>query len=236
MTSPAATRVRATQRSSLFAFFLKRRGDRRWDVVIRATGTAGLLGLPVVLMVPRSVPLVWLAVLGIPANSPLSPVVPAAFEPLIMEAAKHAAVLPVTLVALGTYLYMEYLNWHVYSWVLSRRPFARVREKGWVGWSLDRFARAPFATVVFFAVTPVPFWAVRSLAILTGYPLFRFMSATAVGRLPRLWFYAWLGAALRVPAVILLGVIVGTAAVVIVGRLVEGKPVLAEAVEGGVRR
>ena len=66
-------------------FFTKRRGgnERRWDLVIRSAGVAALLGIPTIIIYPRSIPLVWLAVLSIPANSPLSPIIPAAFEPLI---------------------------------------------------------------------------------------------------------------------------------------------------------
>ena len=68
----------------------KKRGvdERRWDLVIRSAGIAAILGIPVIIAFPRTIPLVWLAVLSIPANSPLSPIIPAAFEPLIMEAAK----------------------------------------------------------------------------------------------------------------------------------------------------
>jgi uncharacterized membrane protein YdjX (TVP38/TMEM64 family) len=177
--------------------------------------------------------LVWLAVFAVPANSPLSPVIPAGFEPLIIEAAKHAPVLSVTLVALGAYMYMEYLNWHVYAWVLGTKVFGGVREHRWVRRGIDWFARAPFWTVIFFAVTPLPFWAIRSVAILGAYSLARFMAATAIGRFPRILFYAWVGAVFRIPTWILIAVIVGTAAAVIVPRLVRHQRVLADPVLDG---
>ena len=212
----------------MFAFLIKPRGDFRWDRLIRVTGTAALIGIPVVIMSPRMVPLVWLAVLSIPANSPLSPVFPASFEPLVMEAAKYERAIWVTLVALVAYLYMEYLNWHLYSWVLSRGMLEPLRNKPWVQRTVIQFGRIPFATVVFFAFTPLPFWIVRCIAIFDGYALGRFMVATAVGRFPRFYLYAWLGAVLRVPTVILVSVIFGAGAIVIVSRLAQGKPILAE--------
>ena len=214
----------------LLVLLTKRRGDRRWDVLIRAAGTVALLGIPTVVIFPRLVPLVWLAVLAIPANSPLSPILPTAFEPLIMEAAKYEKAIWVTLVALTTYLYMEYLNWRLYSWVLNREVFARFKEHRWVRKSTRQFARSPFATVVFFAVSPLPFWVIRIVAIYHHYPLRSFMGATAIGRFPRLFAYAWLGELLRIPTVVLLGVIFGTAAVIIVYRLARGKRVLADTV------
>jgi len=213
-------------------FFTKQRGgvERRWDLVVRSAGVAALLGIPIVIIFPRSIPLVWLAVLSIPANSPLSPIIPAAFEPLIMEAAKYEKAIWVTLVALSAYMYMEYLNWHAYAWVLSRRALKGLREHRLIQRSLRYFAFAPFGTVIFFAFTPMPFWAIRTLAILDSYPVRKFMTATAIGRFPRLFLYAWLGATFRIPTLVLVGVIFGTAAIVIVYKLLQGKRLLSDTV------
>jgi uncharacterized membrane protein YdjX (TVP38/TMEM64 family) len=217
---------------AIVRFFTKQRGgdERRWDLVIRSAGVAALLGIPIIIIFPRSIPLVWLAVLSIPANSPLSPIIPAAFEPLIMEAAKYERAIWVTLVAVSAYMYMEYLNWHAYSWVLSRRALKGLREHRLIQRSLRYFAFAPFGTVVFFAITPMPFWAIRTLAILDGYPIRKFMPATAIGRFPRLFLYAWLGAVFRIPTLVLVGVIFGTAGAVIAYRLLRGKRLLSDTV------
>ena len=216
-------------------FFTKRRGagTKRWDLMIRSAGVAALLGIPIIIVFPRAIPLVWLGVLAIPANSPLSPIIPAAFEPLIMEAAKYEKAIWVTIVALCAYMYMEYLNWHAYAWVLSRRALEGLREHRWIRRSLEYFAFAPFGTVVFFAFTPMPFWAVRTFAILDGYPVRTFMAATAIGRFPRLFIYAWLGSIFRIPTLVLVGVIFGTAAIVIVYRLLHGKKLLSDTVLNG---
>lgn len=216
-------------------FLTKPRGgdERRWDLVIRSAGIAALLGIPTIIIFPRAIPLVWLAVLAIPANSPLSPIIPAAFEPLIMEAAKYERAIWVTLVALCTYMYMEYLNWHAYAWVLGRRALKGLREHRWIKRSLKYFAYAPFGTVIFFAFTPMPFWAIRTLAILDGYPIRTFMTATAIGRFPRLFAYAWAGSIFRIPTLVLVGIIFGTAAAVIVYRLLRGKKLLSDTVMNG---
>jgi hypothetical protein len=203
-------------------------GDRRWDVFLRATALVGVLGIPVLFFVANSAPLVWLAVVSLPANSPLSPLLPTFFEPLIIEAAKWAPVWAVTLVACSGYMYMEYLNWHVYGWVLNWDRMAGLRSRRSVRWGVRMFAMSPFWMVVIFAFAPLPFWAGRALAILHHYPLGRFMVATAVGRVPRWWLYAWFGSRIHVPVWILVAVIVVPALAVIVPRLVRGESLLAE--------
>jgi uncharacterized membrane protein YdjX (TVP38/TMEM64 family) len=209
---------------------LRRVGDGRWDRLLRGTGLVGLAGIALLLLVPESAVLVWLAVFALPANSPLSPILPTAFEPLIMEATRYERALPVGLVALAAYMYTEYLNYHLYAFVLSSERFARLRERRWVRWGTERFSQAPFATVVIFAFTPLPFWVARCLAILHRYSFRSYMVATAVGRLPRFLAYAWLGAVLEAPSVVLLGVALGGGAAVIAWRLARGERVLDEPV------
>lgn len=207
---------------------VKPRGDRRWDALLRMTAVAGLLGIPTILLFPGTVTLVWLGVLSLPANSPLSPIIPTAFEPLIMEAAKWEHVWAVTAVATAGYMYMEYVNWHVYAWVLGWERLTGIRERPSVRWGIRHFGRFPFWTVIVFAFTPLPFWVARMLAVLYRYPLRKFMAATFVGRMPRILIYAWFGQILRVPTWMLVTFIFGTAAVVIVGRLIRGEPVFKE--------
>ena len=70
-------------------FLTAPRGDRRWDVFLRSTAAAALLGIPVVLLVPGAVTYVLLAILSLPANSPLSPILPSFFEPIIIETVSY---------------------------------------------------------------------------------------------------------------------------------------------------
>jgi uncharacterized membrane protein YdjX (TVP38/TMEM64 family) len=83
------------------------------------------------------------------------------------------------------------------------------------------FARYPFATTVVAAATPFPCWVVRILAVLHAYPLRPYLTATAIGRFPRIYLYAWLGAWLRIPTWALVTVIVGSTAVVLAWRFVK---------------
>lgn len=206
------------------------RGDRRWDWFLRGTVAAALAGIGLATTLPSAIPLVWLAVVSVPANSPLSPVLPTLFEPIVIEAGKFADPWSVSAVALGGYMYTEYVNWHLYAWVLQRDKAAWLRRQRWVQRSVEYFSRAPFASVVVFAFTPLPFWVARGLAILRRYPLGPYLLATAVGRWPRFFLYAWLGSAVRIPAWVLVVVIVGGAVAVVVGRVGRGESLLSETV------
>lgn len=212
------------------SWLLRLHGDRRWDWFLRGTVVAALLGAVLAFALPAAIPLVWLTVLGIPANSPLSPVLPTAFEPLIIQAGKFASPLAVSLTALGVYMYTEYVNWYLYAWVLQGDRAGWLRRQRWVERSVAYFARAPFVSIVVFAFTPLPFWAVRGLAILRRYSLRSFLLATAIGRWPRFFLYAWLGYELHVPAIVLVLVIVGGAATVFATRWARGQDVLADTV------
>ena len=211
-------------------FLTKPRGDRRWDLFLRATGLAALVLIPIPLLFPSTVPLVWLAIVGIPANGPLSPILPTAFDPLIIEIGKYAPTFTVACVATGIYMYTEFLNWHIYAWMLSWDRLEGFRDNRWVGWGVNRFARAPITTIILFAATPLPFWVARSLAILHRYPLRRFMLATAVGRFPRFFVYAWPGSALSIPTYLIIAVIVLGAMVAIGARVARGQAILEDVV------
>lgn len=200
---------------------VKPRGSREWDLVLRSTGVIALVGIPLALLFPRLVPLIWLAVVSLPASGPLGPVMPAALEPLVMEAAKYEKAIWVTLVALSTYVYMEFLNWHIYRWVLNREMLTPLRNDRRVQAAVRYFAKYPFWTTVVGAATPFPCWVIRILAVLHKYPLRPYLVATGIGRFPRIYLYAWLGAWLRVPTWLLVGVIIGSTAAVLIWRFVK---------------
>jgi membrane protein YqaA with SNARE-associated domain len=230
--------VRSAPLAASWRFLTHARGDRKWDILLRSTAVFALAGIPVALYVPDAIPLVWLVLLGMPANGPLSPILPTAFEPLIMEAAKYKPALVVGAVATAVYIYMEYLNFHLYRWVLLRDRLEKFRTKGWVQRAVTAFGRWPFATVIIFAVTPLPFWVARILAILKSYSIPRFMVATAIGRFPRFFLYAWLGEILKVPAWALIAVVVGGGVGLVGWRLIRGKPAFtgADGDEGELER
>ncbi len=209
------------------------RGEPYWTIFLRATAVAGLAGIPLVTYYPSTAPLVWLWLVGIPANSPISPLFPTAFEPLMMEVVKYVPVLTTTIVATAIFVYMEFINWYVYSWVMDWNKFETVRDHRWVKWGVKRFAKAPRFTVLLFAATPIPFWVVRCLAILHRMPFTPYMIMMAIGRFPRLLIYAWIGSKIRLPSALLIVFAVGTGVLLIAWRLMRGQRLLQDTVLDG---
>jgi len=173
---------------------------------------------------------VWLAIVGIPANGPLSHILPTAFDHLIIEIRKYAPAFTVTCVATRIYMYTEFLNRHIYVWVLNWERLDGFRKNRWVGWWVDRFATAPITTIILFATTPLPFWVARALAILHRYPRRRFMLATAAGRFPRHFVYAWLRSALSIPTYFLVATFVLGGMVAIGVRIARGQAIFGDIV------
>jgi membrane protein YqaA with SNARE-associated domain len=199
--------------------FVRPRGDRRWDLFLRATGLMALAAIPLAIYCPQKIPLVTFVLVALPACGPWSPVIPIAFEPLIFEVSKYESPLWVAGVALGICLYTEYVNWHIYRWIVSLEALAKVRRRRFVQLAVTYFGRSPFVTVVIAAMAPFPFWVIRVLAILKPYPLRRYLVAMAMGRAPRLLLLAWLGAQLQFSSVILMAVVAGAAmAAIIISR------------------
>jgi uncharacterized membrane protein YdjX (TVP38/TMEM64 family) len=224
--TPAAEPALGSWLRQAWHFLMAARGGRRWDLFLRATAAVALLGIPLLVLVPSSAPLVWLAILSVPANGPLSPIMPVTFEPLIMEVAKYSAPVWVALVGATAQAYAEVLNFYLYRWALTRERLRRFREHPWIKRSVNAFSRGPFVTTVVFAFTPLPFWVARILAVLDGYPFSRFLLASLVGRLPRIFFYAWLGGVLRLPTWALVALILGGPAAIVLWRLARHRPVL----------
>jgi uncharacterized membrane protein YdjX (TVP38/TMEM64 family) len=217
----------------LWDLLFRRRGAGYWRVFIWATAVTALACIPIVTAFPDSVPLVWLWLVGIPANSPIAPLFPTAFEPLVVEAAKYQPALTVTLVATASFVYMEFINWYVFAWVLSWEKLEGLKSHRWVRWGIRHFSHAPYLTVFAFAVTPIPFWIARSLAILYRLSFWRYMVAMAIGRFPRLYIYAWLGSRIKIPTPVLIGTAVGTGIILIAWRLLRKEPLLKDSVLDG---
>ena len=163
--------------------------------MLRAAGLVGLAAIILTLLVP--VPLVsdlaTFFALALFVNGPFSPLTPVGFEPILMAYGKIIPPIVVAVVGVMAQLLVEYLNYHLYGAALSSERLRRARESRLMGRVLRWYQAAPFLTTMIVALSPLPYWMVRITASLSRYPMPRHLSATALGRLPRLWAYAALG-------------------------------------------
>lgn len=193
-------------------FLTAPRGNRLWDAVIRGTGAAGVLGFFLIALFPASGPLIGLGVYTIWVAGPLSPFFPVGLEPMLVVFGRLYPPLLVAGVSTGAGLYVEFLNYHLYRKLLRHRLARPFRESRTVDFLRRLFERAPFLTVWFCAWAPLPYWVVRILAAMTGYPLRRYLTASLLGRFPKLWFFAALGLYWTVPDSVLVGIVAVTTA------------------------
>lgn len=73
----------------------------------------------------------------------------------------------------------------------------------------ELFSRRPFTAITFAAFTPVPFFPVRFLVVVTGYPVRKYLLGVFMARGSRFFLLAWLGASLFVPPLLLLALFLG---------------------------
>ena len=172
---------------------LVRRGTPEWDGVLRATGILALAAIYPALRWPDVAVLAGFVCLTVFVSGPISMVLPAAFEPMLMVAGRLYHPLLVTLLAVAGNLYMDYVNYHLYGAVM-RHPRLEAARSSWVvRKTLALFQRSPFFAVWLCAWSPIPYWIVSVLAPMSQYSMRKYLFATFLGRAPRVWFFATLG-------------------------------------------
>jgi membrane protein YqaA with SNARE-associated domain len=115
-------------------------------------------------------------------------------EPMLFAAARDY---PPPLVALtGTLgcIVAIGLDYALIGWFVTRRLVrAELEDSKAVRIARRVFGKAPFLLIVASAALPVPFYPAKILAIVSDYPLRRFIPALILGRFPRFWFLAVVG-------------------------------------------
>src|SRR5437899_12835092 len=182
---------------------LVRRGTPEWDAVLRATGILALAARYPASMWPV---VAWLAGFGcltLFVSGPISMVLPAAFEPMLMVAGRLYHPLLVTLLAVAGNLYMDYVNYHLYGAVMRHPRLEPARNSWVVRKTLALFQRSPFFAVWLCSWSPIPYWIVSTLAPMSRYSKRKYLFATFLGRFPRVWFFAALGLVVPVSSQVL---------------------------------
>lgn len=161
-----------------------------------------------------------LAFLGITifVHGPLSPFLPTAYEATLFYYARLYPGWLLALIGTAGATLSEAVNYRVIDWVAALPALAATKQRRAVRWSVDAFLKAPFWTTAFVIFSPLPDSAVRVLAPLGRYPMWKFLGATAVGRLPRFLLIAGLGWLVRFPPSLLLAGTVGVS-LLIAGRV-----------------
>ena len=205
--------------SSLRAVLQRRYGNAEWTAVLRASGVIAALAIYPTWRWPVVAGLVGFLCVTLFMSGPISVVLPAAYEPLLMLTGRIYPPLVVALIAIVGDLYMDNINYHVFGAAITHPRLERIRNSRIARWMLALFQRTPFFAVWLCSWSPIPYWFVSTLAPLSRYSKRKYLFATFLGRFPRVWFFAALGLVVPISSQLLVSyvafaLIVGTAVLV----------------------
>ena len=208
---------------SLWTQLTRSRGNMAWNGVVRGSLVLAIVGIAVIALGSEEAGgLVGFTIVTIWVNGPIGMFLPATYEPILMLFGRAYPPVLVGAVGIAGTLYIEFLNYHLYRRVLRAKRLAALRESIVVRRIVPLFRRAPFFTVWLCSWSPLPYWSVRILGPLAEYPVHRYLLATLLGRFPRLWFFAALGA-VPIPTAWLVSVTVGAVLVALLAFF--GRPI-----------
>lgn len=137
-------------------------------------------------------------------------------EPVLFYFAKFYSPVTVAAVATAGTVLTEYFNYSVFNFFADFSPVEKAKQWKVVARLMALFSKAPFASLWIAGVSPIPFYPFRFLAVLSEYPLRRYLLAVLTARFPRFVLYAWLGAMLQIPDLWLMIIFIGIGIVILV--------------------
>jgi uncharacterized membrane protein YdjX (TVP38/TMEM64 family) len=137
--------------------------------------------------------LVVFVLLSLACHGPLSPFLPATYEPILLFYGKLYPPLALALLGALAATAAEYLNYHLYRALFGCRPLDRLMRSNGARPVTALFARQPFLAIWICAWSPLPDWAARILASHSRYPVHRYLAAFVAGRIPKFWLLAAVG-------------------------------------------
>ena len=90
----------------------------------------------------------------------------------------------------------------------------------------ELFRRYPFGAIVLAGFTPVPFFPVRFLVVITGYPVWKYLLGVLLSRAPRFYLLALFGGFFEISNLLLAGLFLAM-------LLLVNLPALAKVLNGG---
>jgi membrane protein YqaA with SNARE-associated domain len=125
---------------------------------------------------------------------------PLPYDGAVVYLGSHFSLPLIVSVAVAATLIIEMWNMEVLTRVLARDGTRGFRNHRITQWMLRWYRKAPFWSLVATCVLPiVPHYPMRFLAVLAGYPLWRYQLSVALGRGIRYAVLAGIGLVLPIP-------------------------------------
>jgi len=171
----------------------RRFGSRTWDGILRGNAAIALGSIGLILWLPGVTTLVIFALLTLGCHGPLSPFLPATYEPILMLYGQLYPPMLIAVLGAFTSAAAEYLNYHLYRALLNCDSLDRVLRSKSARPVTALFDRQPFLAIWICAWSPLPDWAARILASHSRYSVPRYLAAFVLGRIPKFWLLAEVG-------------------------------------------
>lgn len=142
-------------------------------------------------------------------------------EPVLIDFGTVHPPWVVALVAGVSTVMAEAVNYSIFGYFHERPTLQAFSGRKGVQRVVDLFRRRPFAAILFAGFTPVPFFPVRFLVVMTGYPLWKYLTGVGLSRIPRFGILAALGTLFHIPSSLLLGLMAVMLATVNIPALVQ---------------
>jgi membrane protein YqaA with SNARE-associated domain len=176
----------------------------RWILILaEASLVLGLLGVVILSEEVSTSNSLWVLFLYSFPSEFLVGLVP--HEPILIAFGETYPPWVVALVSVIGTVMAEGLNYSFFGLFYGIPSFRDVFERESVRKIADLFSRMPSSAILFAGFTPVPFFPVRFLVVITGYPVWKYLLAVFLSRGPRFFLLAMFGAFFDVPPLLLVG-------------------------------
>lgn len=188
-----------------------------WRRIVQVAIMVVLAAALLVALVPGTTSPVVFVLLTLWCHGPLSPLLPAAYEPVLLGYGRLFPPLLLAITGAVASTAVECLNYHLYQRLLRVERLDRILVSAPVRRLMGPFFRRPFLTVWLCVLTPLPDWAARILASHSGYSVRSYLTAVLLARVPRFWLLAALGFHLELGAGVVLTVVAASAVLALIG-------------------
>jgi len=130
-------------------------------------------------------------------------------EPILIAFGESYSPWLVAVVSVVGTVMAEGLNYSFFGLFYGIPSFREVFQRESVRKIADLFRRMPFSAILLAGFTPIPFFPVRFLVVITGYPVWKYLMAVFLSRGPRFYLLALFGAFFDVPPLLLVGLFLG---------------------------
>lgn len=124
-------------------------------------------------------------------------------EPVLIFYGRHYSPWIVAAVAAVSTVLAEGVNYSVFGFVCNTSLFIRMRKKRAVENIVGLFDKAPFTAIIVAGFTPIPFFPIRFLVVMSHYPILKYMLGVFISRAPRFFLLAGAGYLFDIPGWIL---------------------------------